>query len=88
MLSYQHMKADIHPKYFEATVKCACGNQWKTGATMPEINVEICSDCHPFYTGKEKILDTRGRVDRLKKRMTKSEEAIKTKAAKKPRKKN
>lgn len=79
------MKSDIHPQYFEATVKCACGNKWKTGSTMPEISVEICSQCHPFYTGKEKMLDTRGRVDRLKKRMSKSDETFKTKTVKKPR---
>ena len=79
------MKQDIHPQYYEATVKCACGNTWKTGSTVPEISVEICSNCHPFYTGKEKLLDTRGRVDKFKRRMSKSEEAIKTKAVKKAR---
>ena len=79
------MKQDIHPQYYETTVKCACGNTWKTGSILPEINVEICSQCHPFYTGKEKMLDTRGRVDRLKKRMSKSDDALKTKTAKKPR---
>ncbi len=79
------MKENIHPQYFEATVKCACGNTWKTGSTVKEISVEICSKCHPFYTGKEKLLDTRGRVEKFKKRMTKSEEAIKIKTTKKPR---
>jgi large subunit ribosomal protein L31 len=79
------MKAAIHPQYYEATVKCACGNKWKTGSTMPEITVEICSNCHPFYTGKEKLLDARGMVDKFKKRMTKSEDAIKAKVVKKPR---
>jgi large subunit ribosomal protein L31 len=79
------MKKDIHPKYFETTVQCACGNKWKTGSTMPELKVEICSACHPFYTGKEKLLDTRGRVEKMKKRMAKSEEAIKNKLTKKPR---
>ena len=79
------MKASIHPQYFEATIKCACGNTWKTGSTVQDINVEICSNCHPFYTGKEKLLDTRGRVEKFKKRMTKSEEVIKTKTTKKPR---
>ncbi|MBI2063253.1 MAG: 50S ribosomal protein L31 [Candidatus Yanofskybacteria bacterium] len=79
------MKPDIHPQYFDATVHCACGNKWKTGSTMPEISVEICSQCHPFYTGKEKMLDTRGRVDRFKKRMGKSDVAIKSKTVKKPR---
>lgn len=79
------MKQGIHPKYYQATVKCACGNHWQTGSTAPEISVEICSQCHPFYSGKEKLVDTRGRVDRLKRRQTKSEEAIKTKPAKKLR---
>ncbi|MEX1064270.1 MAG: 50S ribosomal protein L31 [Candidatus Paceibacterota bacterium] len=79
------MKAEIHPKYYEATVKCACGNSWKTGSTTPNIDVEICSNCHPFYTGKEKLVDTRGRIDKFKRRMTKSEEVIKTKITKKPR---
>ena len=68
------MKATIHPQYFPtAKVKCACGNSWTTGSTQPELNVEICSQCHPFYSGKEKILDTRGRVDKFKKRLEKSQ---------------
>ena len=80
------MKNEIHPKYYDdATVKCACGNSWKTGSTMPEISVEICDKCHPFYTGKEKLVDTRGRVDKFKKRAGKSEEAIKASKTKKPR---
>ena len=79
------MKTGIHPQYYETTVKCACGNSWKTGSTMPEISVEICSKCHPFYTGKEKLLDARGRVDKFKKRQSKSEESIKTRLTKKPR---
>ncbi|MGD0976937.1 MAG: 50S ribosomal protein L31 [Minisyncoccia bacterium] len=80
------MKSDIHPKYYpEASVRCACGNHWKTGATLPEISVEICDKCHPFYTGKEKLVDTRGRVDKFKKRASKSEEKIKNKLVKKPR---
>ncbi|MBI4160405.1 MAG: 50S ribosomal protein L31 [Candidatus Yanofskybacteria bacterium] len=80
------MKTDIHPQYYpEAKVHCACGNKWTTGSTMPEISVEICNDCHPFYTGREKLLDARGRVEKLKKRMAKSEEMIKAKAPKKPR---
>jgi large subunit ribosomal protein L31 len=80
------MKQDIHPQYFdEATVKCACGNTWKTGATFSEISVDICNKCHPFYTGKEKVLDTRGRVDKFKKRLTKSEDSLKAKTEKKTR---
>ncbi len=64
------MKADTHPQYYpDAKVKCACGNIWKTGSTKPELQVSICSNCHPFYTGTEKIVDTRGRVERFKKRL-------------------
>ena len=80
------MKTDVHPKYYnDAKVHCACGNTWKTGSTMPGINLEICDKCHPFYTGKEKLVDTRGRVEKFKKRVSKSEEVIKAKVAKKPR---
>jgi large subunit ribosomal protein L31 len=82
------MKQNIHPKYYNnAAVRCACGNIWKTGSTMPEINVEICDKCHPFYTGKEKLVDTRGRVEKFKRRKAKSEEKAKTKTVKKPRRK-
>lgn len=71
------MKQGIHPQYFSgAKVKCACGNSWTTGSTRPELNVEICSKCHPFYSGKEKILDTRGRVDKFKKRLEKTQKKI------------
>ena len=62
------MKEGIHPKYGEATVKCICGETFKTGSTKEEIHVEICSKCHPFFTGKQKIVDSGGRVDRFKKR--------------------
>ena len=80
------MKSDLHPTYYHsAKVKCVCGNHWTTGSTLPEISVEICDQCHPFYTGKEKVLDTRGRIDKFKKRASKTAEAIKTKTAKKPR---
>lgn len=66
------MKKDIHPKYFDSTkVKCACGNKFTVGSTKEDIEVEICSSCHPFYTGKEKIIDTAGRVERFKKRLEK-----------------
>lgn len=76
------MKQNLHPQYYnEAKVKCACGNTWTTGSTMPEIHVNICSNCHPFYTGQEKIVDTRGRVDKFKKRMA----AVKSPAPKKVR---
>lgn len=66
-------------------MKCACGNTWTTGATMPEISVEICSNCHPFYTGKSKLIDTRGRIDKFTKRSQKFDEAASKKTAKKPR---
>ena len=69
------MQKKIHPQYYpEAKVKCACGNQFFVGATVPEIKVEICSNCHPFYTGQEKIVDSRGRVERFKKRLKKAAE--------------
>ena len=68
------MKKGLHPTYYpEAKVSCACGQSWTTGSTMPELKVEICSNCHPFYSGKEKILDTRGRVDKFRKRAEKSQ---------------
>lgn len=64
------MKTSIHPKWFpEATVICACGNTWKTGATVPEIRTDICSACHPFFTGEQRIVDTEGQVDRFLKRL-------------------
>jgi len=63
------MKSDIHPTYYpQAKVVCACGNTFTTGSTVAEIHVEICSACHPFFTGKQKVLDSAGRVDRFKKR--------------------
>lgn len=82
------MKKDIHPKYYsDAKIICACGNAIKTGSTVKEMKVEICSACHPFYTGKKKMLDTTGRVDRFKKlaerSAAKKELVQKAKAAKK-----
>ena len=62
------MKEGIHPEYYEATVTCNCGNTFKTGSTKQDIHVEICSKCHPFFTGKQKLVDTSGRVDMFKKR--------------------
>ncbi len=59
---------DIHPNYEETTITCACGNVIKTRSTKKDIKVEICSKCHPFYTGKQKLVDTGGRVDRFKKK--------------------
>ena len=62
------MKADIHHKYMECKVTCGCGHTFTTGATVPEMRIEICSSCHPFYTGKQKFVDSAGRVDRFRKK--------------------
>ncbi len=62
------MKKGIHPDYKQATIKCACGETFTTGSVKEDIRVEICSKCHPFFTGKQKLVDTGGRVDRFKKR--------------------
>lgn len=62
------MKSDIHPKYFDCKVSCGCGNKFQTRATVKELHIEICSVCHPFYTGVQKFVDSAGRVDRFKKR--------------------
>ena len=62
------MREGIHPKYGTAIVRCACGATFETGSTKPELRVEICSQCHPFFTGKQKLVDTGGRVDKFKKK--------------------
>ena len=62
------MKDKIHPKYGEATVTCACGNTFKTGSTKPVLKVELCSKCHPFFSGERRIVDTAGQVERFKRR--------------------
>jgi len=62
------MKKDIHPKYMDCKVTCGCGATWETRSTVPELKIEICSTCHPFYTGSEKIVDSLGRVDRFTKK--------------------
>ena len=62
------MKTDIHPDYVVATVRCSCGNTFTTRSTKDELHVEICSACHPFYTGKQKLVDTGGRIDRFERR--------------------
>lgn len=62
------MKPDIHPKYVNANVHCACGATWETRSTKSEIRLEICSSCHPFFTGKQKLVDTAGRVERFNRR--------------------
>ena len=65
------MKKDIHPNYVLSTVKCACGNTFQTRSVKPEINVEICSSCHPFFTGKQKLIDTAGRIEKFQRRYAK-----------------
>ncbi|MCH8148807.1 MAG: 50S ribosomal protein L31 [Planctomycetes bacterium] len=76
------MKKDIHPKYVKAVVKCGCGSTWETRSTNPEIKVEICSSCHPFFTGTQKMVDALGRVDRFQKKF--GDEYFKKTTKKKP----
>ncbi|HWI07583.1 MAG TPA: 50S ribosomal protein L31 [Solirubrobacteraceae bacterium] len=71
------MKTDIHPEYVAAHVRCTCGNEFMTRSTQDEIHVEICSNCHPFYTGRQKLVDTGGRVDRFKRRAARRQPAAK-----------
>ena len=75
------MKKDIHPKYEEATVHCSCGNTFTTRSTKSDLHVELCSQCHPFYTGKQKLVDSGGRVERFKRRYDKKAEPAKAVAA-------
>ena len=66
------MKPEVHPNYTEISVTCSCGNQYKTGSTMGrDLNIEVCSQCHPFYTGKQKVLDTAGRVEKFRQKYAK-----------------
>lgn len=66
------MKDEIHPKYFDTTVHCVgCGSSFVTGSTVPEIRINVCSSCHPFFSGKQKLLDAEGRVDRFKRKYSK-----------------
>ena len=65
------MKSDIHPKYQQTTITCACGNVVEVGSTKTDIRVEICSKCHPFFTGKQKLIDTAGRIERFRKKYEK-----------------
>jgi large subunit ribosomal protein L31 len=67
------MKEGVHPKYHKVTVTCACGNKFETGSTKSEIRLELCSACHPFYTGKQKLVDTAGRIERFQKRYAKKQ---------------
>ena len=67
------MKKDIHPKYADATISCACGHVWETKATVAETKVGICAKCHPFFTGTQKFVDTAGRVERFRQRYSKKD---------------
>lgn len=75
------MKSEIHPKYQQVQVHCACGETFMTGSTRKELRVEICSKCHPFFTGRQKLVDSAGRIDRFKTRYAKKEQ-LAAKAAK------
>lgn len=78
------MKVAIHPNYFdEAQIRCACGTVLTVGSTVEDIHVELCSQCHPFYTGKQKLIDTAGRVDRFKKKVERKEAAAAVRIGKK-----
>jgi len=66
------MKPNIHPLYQDAKVLCACGNNWATRSTTAELHVDICANCHPFFTGKQKLIDTEGRIDRFRKKYAKT----------------
>ena len=75
------MKEGIHPNYKEVEARCACGNTFKTRSTKPELHLEICSNCHPFFTGRQKLIDTEGRVDRFNKKFgAQTSEALKAAA--------
>ena len=76
------MKPGIHPEYVEATITCvSCGTEWQTRSTKPEIRVELCSNCHPFYTGEQRIVDTAGQVERFMNRLERAEEQPRRKKA-------
>ncbi|MGH2485341.1 MAG: 50S ribosomal protein L31 [Ktedonobacterales bacterium] len=72
------MKSGIHPKYIDATVTCACGNSFTVGSTQSNMKVDVCSKCHPFYTGQQRILDTASRVERFRRRFNIAEEETPT----------
>ena len=79
------MKEGIHPKYFDIEARCACGATWKTRSTKPELHLEICNNCHPFFTGRQKLIDTEGRVERFSKKFgaqTSEQRKVVEKAAK------
>ncbi len=66
------MKTDIHPEYLTSTITCSCGNSWETRSTKPTMSVDVCSACHPFFTGEQRIVDTAGRVERFRRRYTRA----------------
>ena len=80
------MKENLHPKYVDAEIRCACGNVIKTRSTKPVVIVGICNACHPFYTGQQKFVDTAGRVDKFQQRMAKTQAAQAAQAANKKKK--
>jgi large subunit ribosomal protein L31 len=80
------MKEKIHPEYHDVIVHCACGNTWKTKSTKTELRLEICSNCHPFFTGKSKLVDTAGRVERFQKRYANTPKTVAASAKEKPAK--
>ena len=85
------MKADLHPEYVESSIRCACGNEINTRSTKATMLIGICNECHPFYTGQQKFVDTAGRVDKFQQRLAKTKaarEAAKEAAGKKSKKKS
>jgi large subunit ribosomal protein L31 len=76
------VKDGIHPKYYDVEVRCACGNTFKTRSTKPQLHLEICSNCHPFFTGRQKLIDTEGRVERFTKKFGAQTSESRKKAAK------
>jgi len=86
---FRHMKADIHPRYLQSEIRCACGNVIKTQSTKPSLLIGICNACHPFYTGQQKFVDTAGRVDKFQQRAAKTAaaQAAQAEAASKKKKK-
>ena len=80
------MQKNAHPKYYsDCQISCACGHQFTTGSVLPKIEVEICSHCHPFFTGTQKFADVKGRIDKFKQKVAKGKAYAATKAAKKPK---
>lgn len=80
------MKKEIHPKYYKTKVTCTCGNTFEIGSTVEELYIELCSKCHPFYTGKQKLIDDSGVINRYHNRLKKNEDASKARIGKKVKK--